>query len=117
MKIIQASYKDDGVIVPGILVKRFLRKPVFYAADPNCGWHSQVITKQNKGVIMLGGCGSGKSRRFCNTQGASQSNDELYREVIKSLSELTGDELVKLIRQTEAEIDRRFNACFEEVKE
>ena len=45
MKVNKATYTDDDVTIPGVLVKRFLRKPVFYAA-----------------VVLLGGCGSGKVR-------------------------------------------------------
>lgn len=86
MKICKASYMDDGVAIPGVLVKRFLRKPVFYAADPSCGWNSQVITKAEQGKIVewIGRPGTGKSRYFCNTEGAAQSPNEAYREAIKA---------------------------------
>ena len=53
MKISKASYVDDGVTISGVLVKRFLRKPVFYAADPSCGWDSQVITKAEQGKVVV----------------------------------------------------------------
>ncbi|MBQ8245812.1 MAG: hypothetical protein IJZ42_01650 [Lachnospiraceae bacterium] len=82
MKICKASYMDDGVTIPGVLVERFLRKPVFYAADPSCGWNSQVITKteQSKVVKWIGKPGVGTSRVFCNTDGAAQSNDDVYED-------------------------------------
>ena len=75
MKVIKASYIDDGAIIRGVLVKRFAWKPVFYASDVTCGWDSQVITKAEEPnliiwpvgaheskVLVLGGTGSGKSR-------------------------------------------------------
>lgn len=52
MKITQASYMDDDVIVPGILVKRFLRKPIFYACNLSCGWNSQVIDKDEQRNVI-----------------------------------------------------------------
>ena len=87
MKVNKATYTDDGVTIPGVLIKRFLCKPVFYAADPRCGWDSQIITKaeQSKVIVLLGGCGSGKVRCFCNTRGVAQSNtDDAYREAIQA---------------------------------
>lgn len=53
MKISQAIYIDDGAVIPGVLVKRFLRKPVFYTDDPSCGWDSQVITKAEKSKVVI----------------------------------------------------------------
>lgn len=86
MKVSKASYMDDGVTVPGILVKRFLRKPVFYAADPSCGWNSQAITKAEQGKVVnwIGEPRPGKSRCFCNTEGAAQSSDDMYRKAIQA---------------------------------
>ena len=65
MKVSKARYMDDNVSIQGVLIKRFLRKPVFYVSDPCCVWSHQVITKakQDNVVIMLGECGSGKARR------------------------------------------------------
>ena len=48
MKVCKASYVDDGVLISGIFVKRFFRKPVFYAVDPYCGWDSQVINNKSE---------------------------------------------------------------------
>ena len=53
MKINKASYLDDDSVIWGVLVERFLRKPVFYAADPRCGWDHQVITKAEEGKIDI----------------------------------------------------------------
>ena len=59
MKIRKASYMDDDITIPGVLVERFLHKPVFYAASPNCGWDRQVITKSEKSKVIVW---NGKSR-------------------------------------------------------
>ena len=82
MKVFKANYLDDSVSVSGVLIKRFLRRPVFYAFDEGCGWHYQVITKQNKAavVIMLGGCGSGKARCF----DVVQRSEKMYCDAIKA---------------------------------
>ena len=64
MKITRASYIDDGVAVPGILVKRLFRRPVFYSADSRCGWDSQKITKEEEKnlVVSVSEPGAGRSR-------------------------------------------------------
>lgn len=113
MKVSKATYMDDGVTIPGILIKRFLRKPVFYAADPDCGWASQVITKTEKSkvIILLGGCGSGKARR----SGAAQSKDDVCREVIqvtvdsgKANETLNSDKAQALNSHDHLEFDKDF---------
>ena len=48
MKITRMCYNDDGVLVPGVLVERALRKPAFFSTDPRCGWSRQSITKTEK---------------------------------------------------------------------
>lgn len=53
MKVSKASYLDDAVSVSGVLIERFLRRPVFYAFDESCGWKSQVITKAQKDKVVL----------------------------------------------------------------
>ncbi len=70
MKTYKAFYMDDGVSVPGVLVKRFLRKPVFLASDTRCGWQKQIITKkETKNVVrLIGAPGSGKIRYCTNTK-------------------------------------------------
>ena len=55
MKIFKATYMDDGIYVPGVLIERPLHKPVFYAADSNCGWDAQVITKAEESNVMVWG--------------------------------------------------------------
>lgn len=47
MKTTMMRYNDDGALVPGLLIERFLRKPVFVSIDPGCGWERQTITKSN----------------------------------------------------------------------
>ena len=48
-----ATYMDDGLPVSGVLVRRFLRRPVFYASDPNCGWNSQTIYKGDEIDVIV----------------------------------------------------------------
>lgn len=62
MKVKRAGYMDDGVVIPGVIIKRLFRKPVFFSADGRCGWDSQVIYKDNeKNVVEFYGSGSGKT--------------------------------------------------------
>lgn len=53
MKIIRASYVDDGTLIPGVLTERRFRRPVFYSADAGCGWDSQVIYKEYEGKVII----------------------------------------------------------------
>lgn len=71
MKVSKASYLDDGVSVPDVLIERFLRRPVFYAFNENCGWHSQVITKSQKDkiVLLIGEPHVGKVRCYGGKEG------------------------------------------------
>lgn len=71
MKISKATYMDDGLVIWGVLVERFLRKPVFYASDPRCGWNRQVITKAEEGKIDIwyGRSRVGKFRVHGGTKG------------------------------------------------
>lgn len=70
MKIQKATYDDDSVKVPGVLVERFLRKPIFYAVDNQCGWNLQIIEKTDWHKVeivpflptVVGGEGSGRVR-------------------------------------------------------
>ncbi len=52
MKIKRVSFNDDGVLIPGILIKRAFRKEIFFSMEIKCGWDSQVITKAEKKNIM-----------------------------------------------------------------
>ncbi len=36
-------YNDDGIEVPGILLRRWLRRPLFIPFHIGCGFDSQVI--------------------------------------------------------------------------
>lgn len=44
---------DDGILIPGVLIERLFRRPVFYSADARCGWVSQVIYKENKDKVIV----------------------------------------------------------------
>ena len=48
MKTTIMYYNDDGTMVPGILIERFLHKPVFVSMKPECGWIRQTISKDTK---------------------------------------------------------------------
>ena len=50
MKVKKVVLKDDGVYVPGLLVKRTFRKPVFFPFYESCGFTSQVI--HDKSVVL-----------------------------------------------------------------
>ena len=62
MRVNKASYLDDGINIPGVLIERFLRKPIFYSSDLRCGWDSQKITKKenDKVVVWIGTSHAGK---------------------------------------------------------
>lgn len=47
MKVKKVYLNDDGVLIPGHLVKRIFRKPVFFPFDEDCGFNSQVIYDKN----------------------------------------------------------------------
>lgn len=48
MKVSKAYYNDDGILVEGHLIERFMRKPIFYPFDPRCGFTCQRISKRDK---------------------------------------------------------------------
>lgn len=53
MKAKRASYIDDDILIPGVLIERLFRRPVFYSADARCGWESQVIYKEDQGKVIV----------------------------------------------------------------
>lgn len=48
MKVSKIYYNDDSILVPGHLVTRILRKPIFYPFEPRCGFDSQRISKREE---------------------------------------------------------------------
>lgn len=48
MKVSKVYYNDDGILVPGHLVTRIMRKPIFFPFDPRCGFSSQRISKREE---------------------------------------------------------------------
>lgn len=66
MKIKKVVLKDDGVYIPGHLIVRLFRKPVFHPFDESCGFTSRVI--HDKSVIL--------DSDAMNKEIASYSNNE-----------------------------------------
>lgn len=48
MKVSKAYYNDDGILVEGHLIERFLRKPIFYPFDSRCGFTSQLVLDKTR---------------------------------------------------------------------
>lgn len=88
MKVKRASYIDNGILIPGVLIERLFRRPVFYSADARCGWESQVIYKDNsKNVVLLYGSGSGRSV-YCNPKTDKElTPEEMQRRVFRKTLE------------------------------
>ena len=53
MKTTAMYYNDDGCYVPGVLICRFLHKPLFVSTDHACGWTRQTINKKNKQNLYI----------------------------------------------------------------
>lgn len=49
----EAWYIDDGVVVEGILIQRFLHHPVFFPRDLVCGFFSQKIFRNDIGTTLF----------------------------------------------------------------
>ena len=48
MTVHQVYYLDDGKKISGVLICRFLRRPVFYPSRPvTCGFHRQVVSRKD----------------------------------------------------------------------
>lgn len=50
-RVTRVFYNDDGVELPGLLVQRPFRRPVFFPFEAACGFDSQIIYKENKALI------------------------------------------------------------------
>ena len=50
MKVKKVCLNDSGILIPGHLIERPFRKPVFYPFDSRCGFSCQVI--HNKKDLM-----------------------------------------------------------------
>ena len=68
---------DDDVLIPGVLIERLFRRPVFYSADARCGWESQEIYKEHKDKVVVweGTPQAGKSY-FCDPDGMSDAKKD-----------------------------------------
>ena len=43
MEVKRVYYNDDGILIPGHLMKRRFRKPVFYPFDKKCGFDYEIM--------------------------------------------------------------------------
>lgn len=50
-KVSRVFYNDDGVELPGLLVQRPFRRPVFFPFEAACGFDSQIIYMENEALI------------------------------------------------------------------
>lgn len=50
-KYARVLYCDDGIEIPGLLVRRLFRRPMFFPFDVGCGFHSQTICKSDRSLI------------------------------------------------------------------
>lgn len=50
MKVRRVYYNDDSILIPGHLVERRFRKPVFYPFEVKCGFDSEII--RDKGLLI-----------------------------------------------------------------
>ena len=48
MHISRAYYNDDSILLPGILIKRFLKRSIFAPCDPECGFDYQYVTEKER---------------------------------------------------------------------
>lgn len=53
MKISCVCYEDDGVKIPGLLIKRIFQPPLFIPFDTGCGFSEQKIYKDKYHLITL----------------------------------------------------------------
>ena len=47
MKVTRIYYNDDDILIPGHLMERAFRKPVFYPFERKCGFGCQYIMDKN----------------------------------------------------------------------
>lgn len=66
-KYTRAVYNDDGVEILGLLIRRWLRRPLFVPFDTGCGFHSQTIYKADRGRL----------RDMCSENSASEYQPEI----------------------------------------
>ena len=50
MEVKRVYFNDDDILVPGHLIKRRFRKPVFYPFERRCGFDYEIIS--NKELIV-----------------------------------------------------------------
>lgn len=52
MEFSKVCYVDDDKLIPGILIRRRFRRPVFVPWETTCGWTSQTLTKDTRNRIV-----------------------------------------------------------------
>ena len=55
MEVKRVYFNDDDILVPGHLIKRRFRKPVFYPFERRCGFDYEIISYEiisNKELIV-----------------------------------------------------------------
>ena len=46
MEVTRVYYNDDGILIPGHLIRRKFRKPVFYPVERKCGFDDETISDE-----------------------------------------------------------------------
>ena len=70
MKVKRVDLKDDGTLIPGFLIKRILRKPVFYPLIIIIN-HPQFGNFVWSGVLLFGTDSGGDGQPLTLPQGAA----------------------------------------------
>ena len=47
MEVKRVYYNDDDILIPGHLIKRRFRKPVFYPFDMRSGFGNEIVNNEN----------------------------------------------------------------------
>ena len=99
-----ASFLPDGLPLPGVLVKRFLRRPVFYAADTNCSLAPIVIDKLSEPnvIVYYDGITTDKIKEIMNQRIAKQKASLLRQS--KEILKVTPRTTTELLRYEAAKL-------------
>ena len=53
MEVTRVYYNDDSILIPGHLIKKRFRKPVFYPFERKCGFDYETINDEELIVGLL----------------------------------------------------------------